>query len=87
LYGRAAELYELTKLDESDLDALYLYALAYCDLCQPGLVEKEREARAAGLGKLVREGERRLRKMNEAGLIDDDEMNTWNERFQSLPRC
>jgi len=85
LVGRANELWEITKLDADDVEALFLYGLGLRDLeTQPNLDDKYRENLHIVMAQLLREAERRLGKLNEVGLLGDNEARTWNERFQSL---
>jgi hypothetical protein len=85
LSRRAAELYALTQLDEGDVDAWDLYGLAYREYaCQSGLDRNLKDAAFKALDQLVRFMEVRLKRLNEAGLISDEEKKTWIERFQSL---
>jgi hypothetical protein len=76
LHRRAGELYALTQLDFKDIDALFLYGLSLNDLRVP----------PDTMNQLAKLAAYRLEKLEQAGVLDREEVISWNERFQSLRR-
>src|SRR5262249_28918154 len=85
LYHRAQELWSITDLDWADIEALFLYGLRLRDLeAEARINQQYRGEVSETMNALLREVDRRLKKLQEAGIIADDEVKAWAGRFQSL---
>jgi len=85
LFGRAAALFELTKLDYKDVESLLLYGLALREMAdRKDAAEVYRQQVFASLHKLFDAVRERLGKLQEAGNLDEEEVEEWTGRFQFL---
>jgi tetratricopeptide (TPR) repeat protein len=85
LYQRAQELWSITDLDWADIEALFLYGLSLRDLeAEARINQQYRGEVSETMNALLREVDRRLKRLQEAGIIVDNEVKAWTERFQSL---
>jgi len=85
LYRKARELYEMTKLDFRDIEALLLYGLSCHEIAQKEALPSESRAVARKtVERLLRAVEDRVSRLAMAGILDGVTVKTWIERFQSL---
>lgn len=85
LYRRAQELWAITDLDWADIEALFLYGLSLRDLEVEARINQQYGGELSDtMNALLHEVDRRLKRLQEAEIIADNEVRTWAERFQSL---
>jgi hypothetical protein len=85
LHSRARELYQMTKLDFQDIEALLLYGLSLREMAdRKDAGEEYRGQVFASLRKLFGTVSERLRKLKEAERLDEEDVREWTERFQFL---
>lgn len=82
---RARALYDLISLDYKDTELLLLYGLSLREIGgQPGISQADRARVEANLADLMKVAEFRLHKLQDAEILDADDVKTWVERFKSL---
>lgn len=83
LHRRAADLFEITKLEPNEPGALYLYGLSLRDLAADAKGEEVRQI-SRSVDQLLTVVQHRLEQLQKAELIEEDEKDTWAKLFQSL---
>jgi hypothetical protein len=85
LYARAAAFYELTKLSYMDMEAHFLYGLALREMAdQKDAAGDYREQVLTTLRQYFDTVRERLKRLKEAGRLDEEEVREWTGRFQYL---
>lgn len=85
LFGKARELYQATKLDFKDIEALLLYGLSCREIAmKEDLGPESRQEAQEKVRKLLRVVEDRVSRLEVAGFLDRESVKTWIERFTSL---
>jgi hypothetical protein len=85
LYGKAKELYEMRKLDFTDIEALLLYGLSLRELAEKEELPLESRNKArVSLEQLLHAVEDRASRLELAGFINKEAVTTWIEMFKAL---